>query len=65
MVRGLVQQQQVGPVEENPGQGQTHAPPDITVLSRDILQVRDAALPGTEVLYTIVGGKVLYEKKGI
>ena len=35
---------------------------DITVVSRDILQVRDAVLPGTEVLYTIVGGKVLYAK---
>jgi predicted amidohydrolase YtcJ len=35
---------------------------DVTVLSRDILKVREDAIPGTEVLYTIVGGEVLYEK---
>jgi len=33
---------------------------DITVLSRDILAVPDDQIPGTEVLYTIVGGEVKY-----
>ena len=33
---------------------------DITVLSRDILTCPEDDIPGTEVLYTIVGGKVLY-----
>ncbi|MBP7706669.1 MAG: amidohydrolase [Candidatus Aminicenantes bacterium] len=35
---------------------------DIAVLSRDILTCPEDDLPGTEVLYTIVGGKVLYQK---
>ncbi len=35
---------------------------DITVLSRDILTCPEDDIPGTEVLYTIVGGKVLYHK---
>ena len=35
---------------------------DITVLSRDILTCPEDEIPGTEVLYTIVGGKVLYHK---
>jgi predicted amidohydrolase YtcJ len=35
---------------------------DITVLSRDILTCPEDDIPGTEVLYTIVGGKVLYKK---
>ncbi|HWA15744.1 MAG TPA: amidohydrolase [Gemmatimonadales bacterium] len=34
---------------------------DITVLSRDILTVAEDSLPGTKVLYTIVGGKVAYQ----
>jgi len=33
---------------------------DITVLSRDILTCPEDDIPGTEVLYTIIGGKVLY-----
>jgi predicted amidohydrolase YtcJ len=37
---------------------------DITVLSRDILTCPEDDIPGTEVLYTIVGGKVLYKKGG-
>jgi hypothetical protein len=37
---------------------------DITVLSRDILTVPDDEIAATEVLYTIVGGKVAYPKKG-
>lgn len=36
---------------------------DITVLSKDILTCPDNDILSTEVLYTIVGGKVLYEKK--
>jgi hypothetical protein len=35
---------------------------DLVVLSRDILSVPDDVLMGTEVLATIVDGKVLYEK---
>jgi predicted amidohydrolase YtcJ len=35
---------------------------DITVLSRDILTCPEDDIPGTEVLYTIIGGKVLYRK---
>ena len=36
---------------------------DITVLSKDILTVPDAELRGATVVYTIVGGKVRYEKR--
>ena len=35
---------------------------DITVLSKDILAIPDEQILNTEVLYTIVGGKILYEK---
>ncbi len=35
---------------------------DITVLSRDIVTVPENELPGTDVLYTIVGGKVAYKR---
>jgi predicted amidohydrolase YtcJ len=35
---------------------------DVTVLSKDILTVPDAELLGTEVAFTIVGGKVQYER---
>jgi predicted amidohydrolase YtcJ len=35
---------------------------DITVLSKDILTVPDDEILKTEVLYTIVGGKILYKK---
>lgn len=35
---------------------------DITVLSKDILTVPQDQISETEVLYTIVGGKVMYEK---
>ena len=35
---------------------------DITVLSRDIMTCPEDEIPGTEVLYTIVGGKVLYHR---
>jgi predicted amidohydrolase YtcJ len=33
---------------------------DITVLSRDIMTISEDEIPSTEVLYTIVGGKVMY-----
>lgn len=35
---------------------------DITVLSQDILSVSEEHIQNTEVLYTIVGGKILYQK---
>jgi predicted amidohydrolase YtcJ len=35
---------------------------DITVLSRDILTCPEDDIPGTEVLYTIIGGRVLYHR---
>jgi predicted amidohydrolase YtcJ len=35
---------------------------DITVLSRDILTCPEDDIPGTEVLYTIVGGKILFRR---
>ena len=34
---------------------------DITVLDRDIMTVPDDRIPGTQVLYTIVGGKIVYQ----
>jgi predicted amidohydrolase YtcJ len=37
---------------------------DVTVLSKDILTVPEDEIPATEVVYTIVGGKVLYRGKG-
>jgi hypothetical protein len=36
---------------------------DVTVLSKNLLRVPDDQLLSTKVLYTIVGGKVLYEAK--
>lgn len=36
---------------------------DLTVLSKDILKVPEEEIRSAEVLYTIVGGKVAYEKK--
>jgi predicted amidohydrolase YtcJ len=35
---------------------------DITVLSKDILTIPEKEIPTTEVVYTIVGGEVLYQK---
>jgi predicted amidohydrolase YtcJ len=35
---------------------------DITVLSKDIMTVAEEEIPMTEVLYTIVGGKIVYQK---
>jgi predicted amidohydrolase YtcJ len=37
---------------------------DVTVLSNDILTVPAEKIPETKVLYTIVGGKVLYRADG-
>lgn len=36
---------------------------DITVLSKDLLNVPDKEILNTEIIYTIVGGKILYERK--
>ncbi len=36
---------------------------DVTVLSKNILQIEAEEILETEVLYTIVGGRVLYEKR--
>ena len=35
---------------------------DITVLSKDILTIPDEEILDTEVMYTIVGGKVMYQR---
>lgn len=35
---------------------------DIVVLSKDILTIPEAEIPSTDVVYTIVGGRVMYEK---
>jgi hypothetical protein len=35
---------------------------DITVLSQDLLTLPEAQIPGTQVLYTIVGGKLAYQR---
>jgi predicted amidohydrolase YtcJ len=35
---------------------------DITVLSQDIMSVPDAAIPQTQVAYTLVGGKLAYRR---
>ncbi len=37
---------------------------DITVLSQDILTVDESAIPDTEILYTIVGGEVVFDGSG-
>ena len=36
---------------------------DITVLSKDILRVPEAEIPSTEVVYTILGGKVRFNRQ--
>ncbi len=38
---------------------------DVTVLSRDIMTVPEEEIPGTEVVYTIVGGRVAYRHPSI
>jgi hypothetical protein len=37
---------------------------DITVLSRDIMTVPDDSIPGTKVVYTIIGGQIKYRVGG-
>jgi predicted amidohydrolase YtcJ len=37
---------------------------DITVLSKDIMTIPADQIPGTQVVYTIVGGKVQYAGAG-
>ena len=37
---------------------------DLVVLSKDILTVPEDQIPTAEVLYTVVGGKVRYQKPG-
>jgi hypothetical protein len=36
---------------------------DVTVLSRDIMTVPEVEISGAQAMYTIVGGKVVYERK--
>ncbi len=38
---------------------------DVTVLSRDIMTVAEEEIPGTEVVYTIVGGRVAYRHPSV
>ena len=33
---------------------------DITVLSKDIMTIPEDGIPSTQVVYTIVGGRILY-----
>ena len=47
--------------ENSRGKLQTGYAADLTVLSRDIMKVPAAEIPGTTVKMTIVGGKVAYE----
>ena len=35
---------------------------DITVLSKDIMKVPEDEIPATKVVYTVVGGKVLFQR---
>ena len=37
---------------------------DITVLSKDIMTIAEDEIPTTEVVYTIVGGRVMYRAEG-
>ncbi|UCG88958.1 MAG: amidohydrolase family protein [Gemmatimonadota bacterium] len=36
---------------------------DVTVLSQDILTIPEDAIPATEVVYTIVGGRIVYSRE--
>ena len=38
---------------------------DVTILSKDILTVADDEILDAEVVYTIVGGEVLYKNPGL
>jgi predicted amidohydrolase YtcJ len=35
---------------------------DITVLSRDIMTIPEDDIPATDVVYTIVGGKIVFQR---
>jgi len=35
---------------------------DITVLSRDIMTIPEDDIPATDVMYTIVGGKIVFQR---
>jgi predicted amidohydrolase YtcJ len=48
--------------EENRGSLKPGKYADITVLSKDILKVPEDEIPTAKVVYTIVGGKVLYKR---
>jgi predicted amidohydrolase YtcJ len=48
--------------EDNRGSLKVGKYADITVLSKDILKVPEDEIPTAKVVYTIVGGKVLYKK---
>jgi predicted amidohydrolase YtcJ len=37
---------------------------DITVLDRDIMTIPEKEIPATEVVFTIIGGKVVYSRSG-
>jgi predicted amidohydrolase YtcJ len=38
---------------------------DIIILSQDLFTIDPKEIPKTEVLYTILGGKIIYQKKKI
>ena len=48
--------------EDKKGSLQPGKQADITVLSKDILSIPESEIPSAEVLYTIVGGRVVYKK---
>jgi predicted amidohydrolase YtcJ len=52
-----------GFVEHTRGSLKTGKYADMVVLSKDILTVQEDQIPSSEVLYTIVGGKVRYQKR--
>ena len=50
--------------EANRGSIETGKLADVTVLSRDILSVPEEAILGTHAVYTIIGGKVVWNAEG-
>ena len=50
--------------EDNKGSLEVGKLADITILSKDLLQCSDAEILDAEVLYTILGGEVKYQKGG-